>query len=919
MIEIIEQRCDKVVGKTSFFIKSNYNEKLISILKNIDGASYNDETKIWEIPINGLSKCIDDACLIDSINIKFLKKEIKKETVNKINSKFKTKPFNYQIDGINFGLNNDKWLLLDAPGLGKALTLDTPVLTSSGYKLIRDVNVGEEVFDKDGNLCKVTATYNHTKLNMYKVTLSTGETFECCEDHQHLVNYEKAVWNPKTKNYIRTHFSEVHDTKWLLNNNNYKKNCCRIPFCNPVNFEERQVYLDPYLIGILLGDGYIKTDISFSTKDEQIIEEFKKLLPQPYVLKSCGGISYRVVNENNIGKNISQIKNRNEIKKELTSLGLFGLNTYNKHIPDIYKYNSVKNRIKLLQGLMDTDGYALSNNSNCVQFSTSSFRLAEDVEFLINSLGGYITKKESYPSYFNDKYNEYRISKNKSYTLTFHLPDNTICFRLKRKLDRVSIRKFKPRRKFKNIEFIGVKEGKCLTVDSPSHTYLIKNCIVTHNTLQAIYIAQEIKKRDKLEHCLIICGVNTLKNNWKNEILKHSNLSCRILGERQRKNGKVYVGGLKERLEDLNKNIKEYFVITNIETLRESKIVKALTKGKNKFDLIIFDEAHAAKNPNSAQSKGLIKLNAKYKIAMTGTVLTNTPLDAYIPLKWIGEEKSNFSTFRYFYCSYGGPFRNEFIGYKNLDLLKYQLNKCSLRRTKDLLDLPPKTIIHQYVDLSSEHEKFYNNVKKGIKEEVDKVKLNTASVLGMVTRLRQAVIDPSILTSENIKSSKLEYLVNLVEQILYNKNEKVVIYSTYKQPLNTLIKNLSKYKPLLCTGDVADSTIAENIKKFQEEDENQVMLCTISKMGTGITLTRASTAIFIDCSYTAAQNSQAEDRIYRIGSKNPVFIYYLWCKDTIDDRIKEIVEDKSLISDYIIDDKISTQLYNRLKNIILDI
>ena len=120
-------------------------------------------------------------------------------------------------------------------------------------------------------------------------------------------------------------------------------------------------------------------------------------------------------------------------------------------------------------------------------------------------------------------------------------------------------------------------------------------------TLQMIYLAQELKRLGKIEHCLIICGINTLKINWKKEIERHSDLTCRILGERINKKGRYLIGSIKDRVDDLSNNIDEFFVITNIETLRDDKILKALTnkKAKNKFDMVVVDEAHTFKSVQS--------------------------------------------------------------------------------------------------------------------------------------------------------------------------------------------------------------------------------------------------------------------------------------------------------------------------------
>lgn len=170
-----------------------------------------------------------------------------------------------------------------------------------------------------------------------------------------------------------------------------------------------------------------------------------------------------------------------------------------------------------------------------------------------------------------------------------------------------------------------------------------------------------MRRLGEIEHCFIICGINTLKINWKKEVEKHSNLSCKILGERVNKKGRYLIGSVEDRLEDLKNKIDEFFVITNIETLRSDKIIKELTnkRAKNKFDMIVVDEIHTFKSPTSQQGKHFLKFtNAKYKIGLTGTVLVNSPLDAYVPLKWLGKDNSTYTNFKYYYCNYGGPFNS---------------------------------------------------------------------------------------------------------------------------------------------------------------------------------------------------------------------------------------------------------------------
>lgn len=452
----------------------------------------------------------------------------------------------------------------------------------------------------------------------------------------------------------------------------------------------------------------------------------------------------------------------------------------------------------------------------------------------------------------------------------------------------------------------GLNHNKWLLLDAPG----------LGKTLQLTYLAQELKQRKNIEHCLIICGINTLKTNWKKEIQKHSDLSCMILGERVNSKGRTVYEGVPYRLNQLNNKIDEFFVITNVETLRDDKIVKALNKGKNKFDMIIFDEVHTCKNPNSIQGKNLLKLkSAKYKVAATGTLLMNNPLDTYMPLKWVGAETASYTNFKYYYCIFGGPFNNDLLGYRNLDALKHMLSTCSLRRDKSLLNLPPKTIINELVDMPDRQRVFYDNVKNGIKDEVDKVKLNTATLLSMVTRLRQATACPGILSTENIPSGKIDRCCDLVDQIISDGN-KVVVFSTFKETLDALKDRLQQYSPLVGTGDVPDEVISSNVDKFQSKDEHKVFLGTWQKCGTGLTLTAATYMIFMDTPWTAAAFEQACDRIYRIGTTKPVTIYNLITSDTIDERVNEIVNDKGALASYIIDDTITESGLQSLKKYI---
>lgn len=445
----------------------------------------------------------------------------------------------------------------------------------------------------------------------------------------------------------------------------------------------------------------------------------------------------------------------------------------------------------------------------------------------------------------------------------------------------------------------------------------------------AICIAEELKAHYNIEHCLIVCGVNSLKSNWRKEIMKHSNLDCIILGEKRTKKGKLKTNLIQDRIEHLLKPINEFFIITNIETLRDTDVLECIMNGPNKIDLIIVDEIQFSKNPSSKQGQNLLNLKSKYQIGMTGTLLINNPLDLYVPLKWIDADNSTLTNFKSNYCVYDDKFHNIIIGYKNLDILKHQLNKSSLRRSKDILGLPLKTIVPEYLDMKEDQLVLYKELeqvivadeelKLKVQNNIDLVDIKPDSLLSILTRLRQLTSLPSLLTSKNISNIKFERVKELVEEIIQN-DEKIVIFSSFTNVVYELKELLKKYNPVIYTGELKKEVdLADIADKFQTDPNSKIFIGTWQSSGTGVTLTSASYMIFVDTPWTDAQFQQNCDRIYRIGTLNPVFIYVLICNDTIDEVVYDIINTKQAISDYIVDDIITPSGLEKLKKYVEDL
>lgn len=441
-------------------------------------------------------------------------------------------------------------------------------------------------------------------------------------------------------------------------------------------------------------------------------------------------------------------------------------------------------------------------------------------------------------------------------------------------------------------------------------------------TLEIICYAEMLKRRGLIEHALIICGVDSLRQNWKAEIQKFSSYDVKVLGEHINRNGKIQYNTISERVEELKNPIKEFFVVVNAATLRNENIIKVLTdkKNPNQFGLIAVDECHRFGRRSAVQSANLLKLKAKYKIAATGSLLVNTPQSCYIPLSWTGNDHSTLTNFKSQYCIFGGFGGHEVIGYKNLEVLKDELESCMIRRTlQDVReDMPKKNLDYELVEMSDEHSKFYDAIKAGVKEEADKIELNASNLLALTTRLRQATSCPSALTTQKIMSSKVERCIELAEDIL-DSGEKVIIMTHFKEPVSVLKDLLKKYNPLIGTGDQSEAETQKNIDEFRNSKNRNLLIGTAQKIGTGFSMPECHYMILLELPFTASNLNQETDRIFRITSDKPIFIKILLCKDTIDERVKEIVEEKQDLSDYLIDDKLSNNLASKLKKVLLEL
>lgn len=407
-------------------------------------------------------------------------------------------------------------------------------------------------------------------------------------------------------------------------------------------------------------------------------------------------------------------------------------------------------------------------------------------------------------------------------------------------------------------------------------------------TKESIDIA--VSRKEEIGKCLIVCGVNSVKYNWSEEIKIHSDESSIVI------DGKTVDKRLSQIREWIYGN--DYFGIINIESLRNEKIMDLIYDScKNEIiGAVIVDEIHKAKNGMCSQGRSVRNLNCKVRIGLSGTPM-NKAEDLWNILTWLRVEKRSFYSFRNRYCIMGGYGGYKVVGHKNLDELNEELNKVMLRRKKEeVLDLPPKLYKTEFIELTRKQQILYKEIKQGIVENLESI-MEIPNPLSCTIRLRQ--LTGGLFGDDN---PKLDRIKDILEEIT-ESGHKALIFSQWEKVTEVYRNALKEYNPAYIVGDVEVEDRQKEVYRFQNDPECKVAIGTIGAMGTGFTMNKASYVFFVDKKYWEAENRQAEDRAHRIGVDHTVNIISLVAKNTIDEGIEELLRENKELFDRVIEGK----------------
>ncbi|MFW5847369.1 MAG: SNF2-related protein [bacterium] len=864
-------RCERIYRKSSYHVTFLPNDQLKDRIKKLEKKErkWDSTVMAWEITPYGLYKLIkqykgskkirfdfgsDEARRKFAEKIqKILKKEQEKkrkleelkilkeewlEYKNQLDNNYKDhidvthknlkegiKLFPHQVSAAMFTNKVRNVLISHEMGLGKANPIDSNILTPNGWVKMGNIKVGDKVIGSDGKPKRVLGVYPQGKKDIYEITFNDKTTAQSCDEH--LWNVNSYIRNWRKNSYQTKTLREIIDSGLKFKNGNNK---WYIPIIKPVEFDEKKLLINPYILGAILGDGSIttKSNIGFSSIDKPLINETQNKLPEKHNLVPNGKSKkdYYLTSDGKL----------NLINRELKRLNLKGCNSHTKFIPDEYKFSSIEQRIEILRGLLDTDGH--SRIDGIIEITLASKQLIEDIQFIVQSLGG-IGRLHNKNIIYKGKQKSY-------YRLNIKLPPYIIPFKLSRKIETFKPpSKYLPNRSIVDIKYVGKKEAQCIYIDSDDHLYAMDNCILTHNTLSSIAYVE----MNNFEKVFVITP-NSLKYNFYNEVLKFTNSKPHIVNWRKNKY-----------------SIEESkYIIVNYEFFNPSNKRKFEAKWKklniNIIDAFIADECQMLKNTSTNTYKNIkstftekiFRDEKVSRVFLSGTPAPNRAHELYSVLNLISP--LDFKTKEYFYEYYCG-LKYDYIdgwGYvKNEENTKYEelFHKIApythRKRKKEVLkDLPDKTYQRIMVDFTSKEQKIYDDIEKGVVNEfVNEV---VEHPLTRMLRLQQ------FTTSVKVKHVK-EIIDNLLDT-----GTKVVVIDQFKESLRELHQIYGDIVGVH-DGDISPEKRNEIVEDFQNPNGKiKIFAGTIATCNYGLTLTASSVMFILTQPFSVGKYDQVSDR-----------------------------------------------------------
>lgn len=417
-------------------------------------------------------------------------------------------------------------------------------------------------------------------------------------------------------------------------------------------------------------------------------------------------------------------------------------------------------------------------------------------------------------------------------------------------------------------------------------SFLLGDDMGLGKSLQALTVFAIDVFRGWAKTALVVAPL-TLKGNWADEIEKFTRLPYIALqgtpAERQR------------QLLDFAELQGPKILIVNYEQV----VAHQEFLDKLKFDVAIFDEAHYLKNPKTKRTKACLEVYSRRSFMLTGTPMLNHVDELWAILHRISpKDYPKYWSFLNRYAVFGGYKDKQIVGVKNEKELTERLQGVMLRRLKtDVLDLPDVQIIERRVDLLPEQQKLYDEVVNEMRlprpDDADPDDIENALVKFL--RLKQICGTTLPFTGTDI-SSKLD-LATADDMELLENGEKLVVFTQFRDVQEAYVQRMAKLDVPIwqLNGDVNPEDRQPKVKEWASTIESGVIVCMLQVAGVGLNMVAARHGSFLDELFVPGLNKQAIDRLHRIGqeSTQPVQIRKYICRNTIENRVQQILRTKS--------------------------
>jgi SNF2 family DNA or RNA helicase len=420
----------------------------------------------------------------------------------------------------------------------------------------------------------------------------------------------------------------------------------------------------------------------------------------------------------------------------------------------------------------------------------------------------------------------------------------------------------------------------------------------TGKTITTIAVAGALYEDKRISKMLVVAP-KSIVGVWEQEFKKWADFEYAVT---------VLEGGSKKKASTLNGIGTAGLQIAVVNYESAWRLEAELFKYAPEF--IVCDESSKIKNPQAKASRALHKLGgtAKYKAILTGTPITNNPLDFFSQYKFVdsGIFGNSFYSFRARYANMGGYGNKQIVGYKNLAELVTKAHSIAFRiKIEDAVDLPDKVDETRAVELNRTAQAIYKSIDEDSYAELMQGEVTTRNILTRLLRLSQCtggfIKDDANGIVQEVSRAKLDALDDILDEC-GEQGKKAVVFARFIPEINAIEQLLKKRntKYAIIHGGITDRTA--EVDRFQTDPECKVFVGQLQTTGMGLTLTAASVAVFYSLDFSYANYEQSRARIHRIGQTQKCLYIHLVAKGTVDETIMNALKHKGDVARLMVDD-----------------